>query len=227
VRTRRVRPHPAAVARALAGENGATWRRLVYEPVTGYALDYGTTTYRPPVALRRYLQTRDPHQPLSRLDHPCRSLRHRPRDPAPQGPTSAANTGPLNRPEHRLKTFASWAIDSHADGSARWTSPSGHTYWYHRMTTDPTPRDPGHQPTPATPPRLMPALVAPAHPMPGRPFRHPGTLRQPDDGLKRDDGWRPNEPCFVERRSTDPALPIDNPRPSRPRVDPLPEDPPF
>jgi len=41
-----VGPVPAEVARALAADDGATWRRLVVEPVTGALLDYGTTVYR-------------------------------------------------------------------------------------------------------------------------------------------------------------------------------------
>jgi hypothetical protein len=124
-------PVAADIARALAAEDGAAWRRLVHEPVTGYALDYGTTTYRPPAALRRYLVARDR---TSRF--PGESVAARRCDidhaiPAPAGPTSAANTGALGRSGHRLKTFARWRIRGFPDGRAEWTSPSGHRYWFH------------------------------------------------------------------------------------------------
>ena len=46
-------PLPASVARALAVD--AAWTRLVVDPVTGHLLDYGTTQYRPPQALKDYI----------------------------------------------------------------------------------------------------------------------------------------------------------------------------
>jgi len=48
-------------------------------------------------------------------------------EPAPRGPTTAANLGPISRRHHRAKThaaFHSWR-DQH---ETCWTTPTGHTY---------------------------------------------------------------------------------------------------
>ncbi|WP_231114962.1 DUF222 domain-containing protein, partial [Lentzea aerocolonigenes] len=50
-------PISADMARELAAD--ATWRRLLTEPTSGEPLEFGTTTYRPPAALRRFVWTRD------------------------------------------------------------------------------------------------------------------------------------------------------------------------
>jgi hypothetical protein len=121
-------PIPAGVARRLAGEDAAWWRRFVHDPVTGYLLDLGTERYRPSAELRRYLVARDRTSrfpgssvPASRcdLDHAV---------PAPRGRTSAGNLGALNRTGHLLKTRRWWAILSRPDGSASWRAPSGHSW---------------------------------------------------------------------------------------------------
>jgi hypothetical protein len=52
-------PITAATVRDLAFAAGSTWRRLVTDPVSGYLLDYGRTTYRPPVALADHVRARD------------------------------------------------------------------------------------------------------------------------------------------------------------------------
>ena len=141
-------PIPAGVARRLATEDGAWWQRFVHDPVTGYLLDLGTERYRPSAALRRYLVARDRTSrfpgscvPASRcdLDHAV---------PAPDGATSAANMGPLNRTGHVLKTVRRWTVRSSPDGSATWLSPSGRRWKFrphdHRAqpvrTEPPTPR---------------------------------------------------------------------------------------
>jgi len=120
-------PIPAEVVRALAAD--AQWRRLLTDPVTGQLLDYGRRTYRPPKALRDFLRTRDRTcrfpfcgRPAERcdVDHA-----HAWDD---GGPTTTANCGCLCRRHHRLKTEGLWKLVSHADGSATWTSPSGHRY---------------------------------------------------------------------------------------------------
>jgi len=50
-------PITAELARELAAD--ATWRRLLTDPVSGEPLEFGTSTYRPPAALRRFVWTRD------------------------------------------------------------------------------------------------------------------------------------------------------------------------
>lgn len=118
---------PASVARSLAADGH--WRRLVTDPVDGHLLDYGRTIYRPPQALIDFLNARDRtcrfpgcRQPAWRsdLDH-AQSWET-------GGLTSAENLGVLCRRHHRLKTHHGWQIDSRADGSCLWTSPTGHSY---------------------------------------------------------------------------------------------------
>ncbi len=119
-------PLPAQVARELAGD--AAWRRLVVEPVTGYLLDYGTATYRPPQALVDYISARDRRCVFPGCENPqsgC-DLDHAIAHPA--GSTSATNCGLLCRRHHRLKTFRPWKLKRHPDGSATWRSPSGLTH---------------------------------------------------------------------------------------------------
>jgi len=121
-------PIPAEAARALAAGDGASWRRLVVEPVTGYVLDYGSEVYRPPKPLHDYLWARDRR---------CRfpGCRRRPDAcdvdhaiPAPHGPTASRNCECLCRRHHRMKTHGGWRLQLSADGTATWTSPTGRVY---------------------------------------------------------------------------------------------------
>src|SRR3979490_1898575 len=50
---------PAALARRLAEDPRATWRRLLTDPADGSLLDYGRRTYRPPVGLDEHIRARD------------------------------------------------------------------------------------------------------------------------------------------------------------------------
>jgi len=134
-------PIPAHLARRLATESD-TWRRLVTDPVTGHLLDYGTTTYRPPTALREFIIARDrtcqfPSCNVAGwrcdLDHvvPWTGTRE-------GGHTSADNLITLCRRHHRMKTHNRWRVtifkpdEVGLDGSAetvlRWASPSGGVY---------------------------------------------------------------------------------------------------
>jgi hypothetical protein len=121
-------PIPAAAARRVAADPDATWRRLLTDPVTGTLLDYGTTVYRPPPVLDRYVVARDQvcvfpgcRQPARRcdLDHGV---------PYPQGHTSEANLAPLCRHHHRAKTEGGWTWRRGCDGTITWTAPTGHAY---------------------------------------------------------------------------------------------------
>jgi hypothetical protein len=121
-------PIPAAAARRVAADPDATWHRLLTDPVTGSLLDYGTTVYRPPPVLDRYIVARDQvcifpgcRQPARRcdLDHGV---------PYPQGHTSEANLAPLCRHHHRAKTEGGWTWRRGGDGTITWTAPTGHAY---------------------------------------------------------------------------------------------------
>ena len=127
---------PAPLARHLAAD--ADWRRLVTDPVTGFLLDYGTTTYRPPADLARFLVARDQHcrfphcpQPAWRCD-----LDHR--TPfADDGATASHNMLALCRHHHQLKHQGGWTLTGDPTTAVTWTSATGHTY-----TTTPTSYDP-------------------------------------------------------------------------------------
>ncbi|MFI6095633.1 DUF222 domain-containing protein [Lentzea sp. NPDC051213] len=119
-------PITADLARELAGDS--TWRRLLTEPVTGAALEFGTSTYRPPKALRRFIWARDrtcrhpgcmrPAQ-KSELDHT---------EPFPLGDTSEANMGPFCKRHHRVKHRTAWEVTQPTPGTFCFRSPAGRTY---------------------------------------------------------------------------------------------------
>ena len=119
-------PITPGLARELAGD--ATWRRLLTDPATGEALDFGTSTYRPPAALRRFVWARDrtcrfpgcmcpAHK--SELDHTV---------PFPLGNTSAVNLGPFCKRHHRVKHRAGWEVSQPKPGRFCFKSPAGKTY---------------------------------------------------------------------------------------------------
>ena len=126
-----VGPIPAEVATALAAEDGATWRRLVVEPVSGTLLDFGSVIYRPPKALRDYLVARD-----RRCRFPGCRRRAEACDvdhaiPHPHGPTASCNCVCLCRRHHRMKTHGGWHLALSPDGTVTWTAPTGRVYIEH------------------------------------------------------------------------------------------------
>jgi hypothetical protein len=128
-------PIPAVLARALAADG--RWRRLVTDPVTGTALDYGRRSYVPPADLAAFVTARDrtcrfPHctRPAERCDRDHR------RAWDDGGATSAANLASLCRRHHRLKTFGGWRYQPRDDGGIDWSSPTGHRYTTPAATYD-------------------------------------------------------------------------------------------
>lgn len=120
-------PIPPGLARQLASD--ASWRRLVTDPVTGYLLDYGRTTYRVPKALPDYVQARDRTCRLPGCGQPARCCDIDHDCPWSQGgTTSARNCGCLCRRHHRMKTRGGWRLELHDDGSCTWSSATGHRY---------------------------------------------------------------------------------------------------
>ncbi len=119
-------PITAEMARELAGD--ATWRRLLTDPATGEPLEFGTSTYRPPKALQRFVWMRDrtcrfpgctrqAHQ--SDLDHTV---------PFPLGSTSSGNLGAFCRRHHRVKHRTTWEVSQPKPGRFCFRSPAGKSY---------------------------------------------------------------------------------------------------
>jgi hypothetical protein len=120
-------PIPADLAREIAADG--VLRRLITDPVLGTVLDYGRTTYHPPVGLADHVRVRDQHCrfPLCRrraadaeLDHVVAW--------ADGGETSAANLQALCVHHHKLKTHAGWRVEAHPDGRLTWITPTGHRH---------------------------------------------------------------------------------------------------
>lgn len=122
-------PITPGLARELAAD--ATWRRLLTDPITGGALEFGTSTYRPPAALQRYIWARDrtcrfpgcmrpAHK--SELDHTV---------PFPEGGTDEANLGPFCKRHHRTKHRSAWEVAQPRPGTFTFRSPAGKTYERH------------------------------------------------------------------------------------------------
>jgi hypothetical protein len=118
-------PITADVARELAGD--ATWRRLLTDE-QGVLLDVGRQTYRPPAALRDFVQARDktcvfPGCSMSAhrsdIDHTIAF---------PDGPTAPENLGVMCRAHHRLKQDRRWSVFQPSPGRFEWTTPSNRTY---------------------------------------------------------------------------------------------------
>src|SRR4051812_48345737 len=118
-------PITADTARALAGD--ATWRRLLTDE-HGTLLDVGRRTYRPPAALRDFVQARDKTCVFPGCSVPAHraDLDHTTAFPA--GPTAAANLGVMCRAHHRLKQDPRWTVTQPTPGTFVWTSPSTRTY---------------------------------------------------------------------------------------------------
>jgi hypothetical protein len=123
-----VGPITAAQARLIAFDPTSTWRRLVTDPL-GRLIDYGRTTYRPPVALADHVRARDrtcrfPN--CNRRAANCELDHRRPWEDG--GTTCPENVGPLCARHHHLKHEAGWTLIRLADGTSRWISPLGRTY---------------------------------------------------------------------------------------------------
>jgi hypothetical protein len=134
---------PAALARRIAHDPRAVWRRLLTDPVDGRLLDYGRTTYRPPVGLDDHIRARDVTCRFPGCQHPARRCDLDHTEAYPAGPTSEHNLGALCRHHHRLKHETTWTLEQH-QGTFTWTSPTGRTY-----TRAPEPiADPPDEPPP-------------------------------------------------------------------------------
>lgn len=118
-------------------EGDSQWRRLVTDPLSGTVLDYGTTRYRPPAPLDRFVRARDArcYEPGCSipaaecdLDHIKPSPAGPSPNPDPDGATAAWNLGAGCRTSHRVKAMPGWSVTSPSAGTFVWTTPTGHTY---------------------------------------------------------------------------------------------------
>ena len=119
---------PASVARRLAADGN--WQRFVSDPTTGNLLDFGREKYTPPQELVDYLLARDR---ICRFPGCRRAGQSSDIDHAHSwetgGETNPANLGLLCRRHHRMKTHGGWSLESNPDGSCRWKSPKGKTFF--------------------------------------------------------------------------------------------------
>jgi hypothetical protein len=119
-------PIPASLALNLAFDQSGTWRRLVTDDL-GHLIDYGRSSYRPPVALREYVIARD---------RTCRFPGCNRRADACEvdhviawsdgGTTNKENLAPLCVRNHHCKHDTRWHAERLPDGSLDWTDPTGH-----------------------------------------------------------------------------------------------------
>ncbi|WP_433787633.1 DUF222 domain-containing protein [Actinomycetospora sp. CA-101289] len=152
-------PIPAVLARRLAADPDATWRRLLTDPVTGTATHLDAHRYRPPAAMQELVRSRDLtcaapgcRMPAARcdLDHVVPYDHGHPDGRGGAGRTREGNLRPCCRRHHRIKTLGDWtaALAPDPDGGQTpvvlWTSPSGHRWWVRSPELEPPPweRDP-------------------------------------------------------------------------------------
>jgi hypothetical protein len=136
-------PIPASLAREIAAEG--TWRRLLTDPVSGTLLDYGRTTYIPPLGLADFVRARDVYCrfPTCQQRAATADLDHTIPYEVGSGSTSEHNLHASCRHHHRLKTHAGgWNVEQYPDGRVTSTTPTGHQYtsWPYDYRTDPKPQ---------------------------------------------------------------------------------------
>ncbi|OYO19518.1 13E12 repeat family protein [Enemella evansiae] len=100
-------------------------------PVIDLAAPVMVNTYRPSDELAQRVKLRDRYVMFPRsnrsafgrgidLDHTI---------PAPEGPTSSGNLGPLNRALHRARTHAGFRVEQPSPGVFHWKTPAGQEAW--------------------------------------------------------------------------------------------------
>jgi hypothetical protein len=123
-------PIAAEVARFLAADESATWRMFLTDDTGRLLFDYGRTTYRPPAALRRFLEARDRtcrFPGCNRRADTCETD-HIAQWVEDLGETNELNMHMLSGRHHHAKDDRGWAPTRRPDGSTEWRSPTGHHY---------------------------------------------------------------------------------------------------
>ncbi|NLT25289.1 MAG: DUF222 domain-containing protein [Microbacteriaceae bacterium] len=118
-------PVPIETARELV-DGASVWLRVLTDPITGEAL--AADTYRPPAALRRFVEARDGGCRMPGCHRPARycDIDHS-HDHAKGGGTSACNLACLCRYHHTIK-HSGWGLQQLARGRLLWTAPNGRTH---------------------------------------------------------------------------------------------------
>jgi hypothetical protein len=103
---------PADLARAIATKDGATWYRLLTDPV-GEPVALSTTSYAPTGPIWRHVVATRPTCVHPACDRPAVECELDHRTPFPAGATSTENLDPLCRRHHRLKHARAERRDLH------------------------------------------------------------------------------------------------------------------
>ena len=119
-------PVVAEVPRELAPD--ARMRRILTDPASGAVLDVGTTVYKPPADLQRFVEVRDQYCTFPGCGHPAVASDFDHTVPFPQGATSAANGRMRCRRHHRFKQSRGVRVEADDGGATRWIMPTGHSY---------------------------------------------------------------------------------------------------
>lgn len=121
-------PISADLARELAFDPTARWTGCVVD-AEGRLIHRGSTSYRPPTAMREYVLTRDG---VCAMPGCLRTARRCDLDHVHDwhlgGLTDADNLQPLCRRHHHAKHDAGWQPERLEDGSTEWLSPTGRVY---------------------------------------------------------------------------------------------------
>lgn len=119
----------AHTIRQLAHAAGSRWRRIVTDPVTGYAMEAVVRSYRPPKRMADAVRARDGRCRAPGCNRPAHTtdLDHV-REHHRGGPTSGVNLQALCQLHHTKKTRHHWAASIARDGTAQWRLPDGRTY---------------------------------------------------------------------------------------------------
>jgi len=122
-------PIPADVARRIAADG--TWRRLLTDPATGVVLEASTRRHDPAANVSETLLARNPVCNWIGCTKPARECD---RDHGEKfrrtGETKLEDLRPYCEYHHKIKDdeTSGWQVENLADGSTRFTAPTGHVY---------------------------------------------------------------------------------------------------
>jgi hypothetical protein len=120
---------PAHIVRAAMVDQASLLYRLVTDDI-GNLMTISWLGRFAPARLNQVLEFRDGTSVFPTSSVPARMCDTDHNDPWP-APTSAANTGPLNRRAHHLKTEGHLSLRQPTPGAFAWTTRTGHTYTRH------------------------------------------------------------------------------------------------